>query len=345
MGVLAPPARPAAPAAPAAHAQRPAEPGGSAEPTAATPTRAPPPPPPPPGQHCGSAPPAAARHAVLVAACMLCEARADHRLPGIKRSFCALLWPAARAGPPPPPPPPAGRQRPAAPAAPLPPASSAAVDPGPAPSVKLRTFFWDRLPAARVGGTFWEAHPPDYALLDRPAVEALFQAAIRRPGSAGATRQQTGGERERARVLPHSGDDCPRRGLALFGRHSPPSAGPARLLRPSCTACSLCSPAGALAAPCCVRPALSASRHPLQHAPPRAAPPGASRRWRRWTRDVQPTLASSWRASGARIELAGWRGPAATVAWVVWWLTPWRLALALQLLHARPAFKGCAFEG
>lgn len=49
----------------------------------------------------------------------------------------------------------------------------------------MRTFFWDRLPAARVAGTFWEAHPPNYQLLDTAAVEALFQAAIRRPGGAG----------------------------------------------------------------------------------------------------------------------------------------------------------------
>ena len=38
----------------------------------------------------------------------------------------------------------------------------------PAPAAKMRTFFWDRLPEARVAGTFWEAHLPDYSLLDRP---------------------------------------------------------------------------------------------------------------------------------------------------------------------------------
>ncbi|KAL4450174.1 hypothetical protein ABPG77_010843 [Micractinium sp. CCAP 211/92] len=101
--------------------------------------------------------------------------------------------PPARASPPPPPPPPAGRPRLPPPAAAPPPPSAAAVDPGPPPSVKLRTFFWDRLPAGRVAGTFWEAHPPDYSLLDRPAVEALFQAAIRRPGSAGSARQAGAG--------------------------------------------------------------------------------------------------------------------------------------------------------
>ncbi|KAL4452499.1 hypothetical protein ABPG75_008161 [Micractinium tetrahymenae] len=106
--------------------------------------------------------------------------------------------PPARAGPPPPPPPPAGRLRPAAPAAPPAPPSGAAVDPGPAPSVKLRTFFWDKLPAGRLAGTFWAAHPPDYSLLNRSAVEALFQAAIRRPGSAGAARERPAGSPEGA---------------------------------------------------------------------------------------------------------------------------------------------------
>lgn len=94
--------------------------------------------------------------------------------------------------PPPPPPPPGGKLRPGAPAppaAPLPPPLASkplvrSVDPGPAPSCKLRTFFWDKLPDARVPGTFWD-HPPDYSLLDQAAVEALFQASIRRPGGSG----------------------------------------------------------------------------------------------------------------------------------------------------------------
>lgn len=52
----------------------------------------------------------------------------------------------------------------------------------------MRTLFWDALPPARVAGTFWESHPPNYSLLDAPAVQELFQAAIRRPGSAGHDR-------------------------------------------------------------------------------------------------------------------------------------------------------------
>lgn len=105
---------------------------------------------------------------------------------------------AGRGAPPPPPPPPGGKLRPGAPApaAPVPPplASKPLVrhtDPGPAPSCKLRTLFWDKLPDARVPGTFWEDHPPDYSLLDQPAVEALFQAAIRRPGGSSGSRGGT----------------------------------------------------------------------------------------------------------------------------------------------------------
>ena len=55
----------------------------------------------------------------------------------------------------------------------------------------MRTFFWDKLPPARVSGTFWDTHPPDYSLLDAPAVEALFQAAIRRPPGSSAIRGGT----------------------------------------------------------------------------------------------------------------------------------------------------------
>lgn len=105
---------------------------------------------------------------------------------------------AGRGAPPPPPPPPGGKLRPGGPppAAPVPPplASKPALrstDPGPAPSCKMRTLFWDKLPDARVPGTFWEDHPPDYSLLDQPAVESLFQASIRRPGGSSGSRGGT----------------------------------------------------------------------------------------------------------------------------------------------------------
>ncbi|PRW57389.1 formin 20 isoform X2 [Chlorella sorokiniana] len=105
---------------------------------------------------------------------------------------------AGRGAPPPPPPPPGGKLRPGAqpPAAPVPPPLASkplvrATDPGPAPSCKLRTLFWDKLPDARVPGTFWEDHPPDYSLLDQPAVEGLFQASIRRPGGSSGSRGGT----------------------------------------------------------------------------------------------------------------------------------------------------------
>ena len=41
---------------------------------------------------------------------------------------------------------------------------------GPQPSRKLRAFFWDVLPDARIPGTFWEAQPPPYASLDTAEV-------------------------------------------------------------------------------------------------------------------------------------------------------------------------------
>ena len=111
--------------------------------------------------------------------------------------------------PPRPPPLPPSRAGPGGPAPPpAPPAakpSPRAADPGPAPSVKLRAFFWDRLPDARVAGTFWASHPPDYSLLDSSAVESLFSAAIRRPGSAG------GGEGDR------SGGELPKYVASLLG--------------------------------------------------------------------------------------------------------------------------------
>ena len=54
------------------------------------------------------------------------------------------------------------------PAAPAQPRAGA----GPQPSRKLRAFFWDALPDARIPGTFWEAHPPPYASLDTLEVPA-----------------------------------------------------------------------------------------------------------------------------------------------------------------------------
>ncbi|KAK9832732.1 hypothetical protein WJX81_005524 [Elliptochloris bilobata] len=74
--------------------------------------------------------------------------------------------------PPPPPPPPPGKRGPARP----PPAAAPRVAPGPQPRVKMRTFFWDKLPDSRVGGTFWEAHPPAYDALDFEQLEELFRA-------------------------------------------------------------------------------------------------------------------------------------------------------------------------
>ncbi len=200
--------------------------------------------------------------------------------------------PAARASPPPPPPPPAGRPRLPPPAAAPPPPSAAAVDPGPPPSVKLRTFFWDRLPAGRVAGTFWEAHPPDYSLLDRPAVEALFQAAIRRPGSAGSARQAGGEPGTPSPCLP-----------GLGGATSPP--GMPALLVPACApsaACCVCSLVCAPATACQTRFARPGVHFlPLQRAPQTAAP-GAGRPWRRWTLGGPPTLVSSWPALGRYLK-------------------------------------------
>lgn len=43
--------------------------------------------------------------------------------------------------------------------------------------MKMKSFFWDRLPDSRVDGTFWELHTPDYELLQPhlDTVEQLFQ--------------------------------------------------------------------------------------------------------------------------------------------------------------------------
>ena len=171
MEVLAPPPQPPPAREPsppaAAEQQQAAAVGGAGGGAGAAP---PPPPPPPPGKKAPPPPPPP---------------------PGKGSSPVA---------PPPPPPPPGGKLRPGAappPGPPLPPPPLASkplarpADPGPAPSCKMRTFFWDRLPDARVPGTFWEAHPPDYSLLDQPAVEALFQASLRRPGGGAGSRGGT----------------------------------------------------------------------------------------------------------------------------------------------------------
>ena len=59
-----------------------------------------------------------------------------------------------------------GRRGPTKPPAPVQPRAGA----GPQPSRKLRAFFWDVLPDARIPGTFWEAQPPPYASLDTAEV-------------------------------------------------------------------------------------------------------------------------------------------------------------------------------
>lgn len=40
---------------------------------------------------------------------------------------------------------------------------------GPKPSKKMKSFFWDKLPDARIDGTFWEGHGPAYS--DMPTAE------------------------------------------------------------------------------------------------------------------------------------------------------------------------------
>ena len=49
---------------------------------------------------------------------------------------------------------------------------------GPQPSRKLRAFFWDVLPDARIPGTFWEAQPPPYASLDTTEVPAAALSSL-----------------------------------------------------------------------------------------------------------------------------------------------------------------------
>ena len=39
------------------------------------------------------------------------------------------------------------------------------LDPGPRPSRKMKSFFWDKLPENRLQKTFWADHPPSYASL------------------------------------------------------------------------------------------------------------------------------------------------------------------------------------
>ncbi len=39
------------------------------------------------------------------------------------------------------------------------------VDPGPRPSRKMKSFFWDKLPENRLKGTFWQDRPPPYSAL------------------------------------------------------------------------------------------------------------------------------------------------------------------------------------
>lgn len=43
----------------------------------------------------------------------------------------------------------------------------------------MRSFFWEKLPDARVLGTFWETHPPSYDALNLPEVGSPFPASLR----------------------------------------------------------------------------------------------------------------------------------------------------------------------
>ena len=52
------------------------------------------------------------------------------------------------------------------------------LDPGPRPSRKLKSFFWDKLPENRLQKTFWADHPPSYASLRTDEVWA-FSRCIR----------------------------------------------------------------------------------------------------------------------------------------------------------------------
>ena len=58
------------------------------------------------------------------------------------------------------------------------------LDPGPRPSRKMKSFFWDKLPENRLQKTFWADHPPSYASLKVDEVWACVvasQALLLRP--------------------------------------------------------------------------------------------------------------------------------------------------------------------
>ncbi|KAL0027450.1 hypothetical protein WJX77_001937 [Trebouxia sp. C0004] len=115
----------------------------------------------------------------------------------MKLTIKRLLAPAKRpanspSGPPPPapappkrppPPPPPGRCLPAPPAAHI---HHPRVNPGPRPSRKMKSFFWDKLPENRLQGTFWQDCLPPYSALHVEEIETLFQAmqrSAKRPAS------------------------------------------------------------------------------------------------------------------------------------------------------------------
>ncbi len=144
------------------------------------------------------------------------------------------------------------------------------VAPGPQPARKMRAFFWDKLPDARVPGTFWAAHPPAYEALATSEVllcnlslvfghELSLQGAVPcHAATANAPSGRTvasacGGclgaarlaviNRKHACVLPHrwrrsSRPRSPRRRQA--GAAQPPSSWPcwsSSAQRPSASAC------------------------------------------------------------------------------------------------------------
>eukprot|EP00891_Asterochloris_glomerata_P002244 jgi/Astpho2/2244/fgenesh1_pg.00040_%23_71_t len=78
----------------------------------------------------------------------------------------------------PPPPPPGLKRAPPPLMNPLKPR----VPVGPKPSKKMKSFFWDKLPDARIDGTFWEGHGPAYSDMPTAEVEELFQALQRQRG-------------------------------------------------------------------------------------------------------------------------------------------------------------------
>ncbi|KAK2080482.1 hypothetical protein QBZ16_000335 [Prototheca wickerhamii] len=58
------------------------------------------------------------------------------------------------------------------------------------PALQAAFFFWDKLPEARVDGTFWAGQAPAYAFLDLPSLEREFSAVQGRapaPQAAGAS--------------------------------------------------------------------------------------------------------------------------------------------------------------